>query len=115
MSMHWSAAKERLFAFESDIAVCAGAGSGKTAALVELYLRLLAGETAVGQVAPAEIAAITFTDKAATEMEERIRRGMEARLQAEPHLPWEEHLRQLPEATISTFHSFCARLLREFP
>ena len=79
--MEWSATKQQVFAFESDIVVSAGAGSGKTAALVELYLRLLAGETRFPrELAVEEIVAITFTDKAALEMKERVRSGMAERL-----------------------------------
>jgi ATP-dependent helicase/nuclease subunit A len=115
--MQWSEVKQEVFRFESDIVVSAGAGSGKTAALVELYLRLLAGETALGRtLAVEEIVAITFTDKAATEMKERVRAGVLQRLAAagDPRL-WEERRRALPGAAIATFHSFCARLLRENP
>ena len=76
-SMEWSEVKQQVFAFESDIVVSAGAGSGKTAALVELYLRLLAGETSLGRALEVEeIVAITFTEKAALEMKERVRSGV---------------------------------------
>ena len=115
--MEWSATKQQVFAFESDIVVSAGAGSGKTAALVELYLRLLAGETRFPRaLAVEEIVAITFTDKAALEMKERVRSGMVQRLALgdSPAL-WKGHLRALPSAPIATFHAFCARLLRENP
>jgi ATP-dependent helicase/nuclease subunit A len=115
--MEWSATKQRVFAFESDIVVSAGAGSGKTAALVELYLRLIAGETNLGRrFSVAEIVAITFTDKAALEMKERVRKGMTGRLAAgNREVPWEQELRALSAAPIATFHSFCARILRENP
>ena len=115
--MEWSATKQQVFAFETDIVVSAGAGSGKTAALVELYLRLLAGETSFPRrLAVEEIVAITFTDKAALEMKERVRSGMAERLaRGDSPLLWKENLRALPNAPISTFHAFCARLLRENP
>ncbi|HEY6873779.1 MAG TPA: UvrD-helicase domain-containing protein [Geobacteraceae bacterium] len=116
-AMEWSAAKQEVFAFAGDIVVSAGAGSGKTAALVELYLRLLAGETRFPRpLAVEEIVAITFTDKAAVEMKERVRQGMAARLaRGDGSAPWEKCLRQLPAAPIATFHSFCSRVLRENP
>lgn len=115
--MEWSATKQQVFAFETDIVVSAGAGSGKTAALVELYLRLLAGETSLPrQLAVEEIVAITFTDKAALEMKERVRNGLAQRLaQGDSPALWKANLRALPTAPIATFHSFCARLLRENP
>jgi ATP-dependent helicase/nuclease subunit A len=115
--MEWSATKQQVFAFERDIVVSAGAGSGKTAALVELYLRLIAGETKLDRrLSVPEIVAITFTDKAALEMKERIREGMTGRLTAgDGAAAWEQELRALSAAPIATFHSFCARLLRENP
>lgn len=114
--MEWSETKQRLFRFESDIAVSAGAGSGKTAALVELYLRLLAGETSLpSPLRVEEIVAITFTDKAAAEMRERVRRGVDARLTESGDRLWRQHRRDLSGAAVSTFHAFCARLLREHP
>ena len=116
MTMQWSDTKQELFRLETDIAVSAGAGSGKTAALVELYLRLLAGETSLGEPLPVErIIAITFTDKAAAEMKERVRRGVEERLARTGEKFWKERQRELTTAGISTFHSFCARILRENP
>ncbi|HEX9078660.1 MAG TPA: UvrD-helicase domain-containing protein [Desulfuromonadaceae bacterium] len=115
--MQWSEAKQEVFAFASNIVVSAGAGSGKTAALVELYLRLLAGETSLERALEVEeIVAITFTDKAATEMRERVRKGVLERLAGgDDRQLWERHRRALPGAGISTFHAFCSRILRENP
>ncbi len=115
--MQWSEVKQQVFGFDSSIVVSAGAGSGKTAALVELYLRLLAGETSLPRpLAVEEIVAITFTDKAAAEMKERVREALKKRLQQVEHgADWGKLLRTLPAANISTFHAFCSRILRENP
>jgi ATP-dependent helicase/nuclease subunit A len=115
--MEWSDVKQQLFRFETDTVVSAGAGSGKTAALVELYLRLLAGETSLERpLGVDEIVAITFTEKAAAEMKERVRDGIGERAkQGNARVPWEKLLRTLPAAGISTFHAFCSRVLRENP
>lgn len=115
--MQWSETKEEVFRFESDIVVSAGAGSGKTTALVELYLRLLEGTTSIGRpLAVGEIVAVTFTDKAAVEMKRKIRRAVSERLRdGGDRTLWKERLKALPSAAISTFHSFCATLLRENP
>ena len=87
----------------SDMLVTAGAGSGKTRVLVERYLSLL-GERRIP-----EMAAVTFTDAAATEMRERVRREVHGR----PELT--HHRSDLDEAVIGTIHSLCLRILREHP
>ncbi len=86
-----------------DILVTAGAGSGKTRVLVERYISLL-DEHRIPQ-----IAAVTFTDAAATEMRERVRREVLSR----PELA--HHRADLDEAVIGTIHSLCHRILREHP
>ncbi|MDA0270407.1 MAG: UvrD-helicase domain-containing protein [Chloroflexi bacterium] len=86
-----------------DVAVSAGAGTGKTHVLVERYLHLL------GHCTIPEIVAITFTEAAAAEMRQRVR--MEVMQRAE----LEHHRRFVDEAVIGTIHSFCLRLLREYP
>ena len=87
----------------SDLAVSAGAGSGKTHVLVERYLRLLR------DCSIPEIAAITFTEAAATEMRERVRRAVMS------DAAFERHRTLLDEAAIGTVHALGLRLLREYP
>lgn len=86
-----------------DILVSAGAGSGKTRVLVERYLSLLT-ECRIPQ-----IAAVTFTDAAATEMRDRVRRAVRER----PELAG--HRRDLDQAVIGTLHALCRQILREHP
>ncbi len=96
-----------------NIAVTAGAGSGKTSVLVRRYLWCLEqNEHNVRR-----IVAITFTEKAAGEMLGRIREQVLQRAASDlgsAHL-WDEVLEHLPLANISTIHGFCQKLLREFP
>ncbi|HUA03582.1 MAG TPA: UvrD-helicase domain-containing protein [Solirubrobacteraceae bacterium] len=86
---------------EGDLLLDAGAGSGKTSVLVERFVRsVLEDGLDVGA-----ILTITFTEKAAAEMRERIR----ARLR---ELDADEAARATEGAFISTIHGFCARVLR---
>src|SRR5215469_2257894 len=83
-----------------DMCVVAGPGSGKTTVLVERFRRLVleAG------IAPSRILAITFTEKAAANMKQKL---------AEAFRDRPEERRQLERAYVSTVHGFCMRLLRE--
>ena len=84
--------------------VAAGAGSGKTSVLVERFVRAVREDG----TAPARILAITFTERAAGELRERVR----ARF---AELGEREAARDTEAAFVSTFHGFCARLLRAHP
>ncbi len=100
---------------DANLIVNAGPGSGKTRVLVAHYLDLLMRHS---DWDVESVVAITFTEKAAAEMKERISRVL-LRARKEVPLPkWrdriEEILEHLPEAPIGTIHSFCARLLRKF-
>lgn len=71
------AGRARLFAFERNAVVRAGAGTGKTEALATVYLHLVGGIASTptwprSGVAPERVVALTFTEKAAREMRERI-------------------------------------------
>lgn len=96
-------------------AVSAGAGSGKTSVLTERFLKELHPEKAAGRRVLSRLAAITFTERAAREMRDRIRDACRKKLLACPEAEvdyWLGLLRELEEARISTIHSFCAALLR---
>ena len=94
------------------ISVTAGAGSGKTAVLVHRYLKILLEK----DLLPNQVVAITFTEKAAAELRQRIVKEVNARLQAEPHNTRLEEIKtELLSAQISTIHAFCSRILREYP
>jgi len=104
--------QKRAIELEKDLGVVAGAGSGKTMVLVERLMRLLQS----GNADFSNIVAITFTNKAAAEMKERLRQKIEEKISAgDDGAAWLELKEALPGAQISTIHSLCARLLRENP
>ena len=103
-------------AYEIDkhISVTAGPGSGKTAVLVERYVHILREHS----LSIDQIVAITFTNRAANEMHERLRSELNQMLRIaneEERRRWLNYKRTLDGAVITTIHGFCARLLREFP
>jgi superfamily I DNA/RNA helicase len=95
-----------------NVALEASAGTGKTRVLVDRYINLLKAG-----VDPANILAMTFTRKAATEMRERIiatLRESAARGEVTP-ARWRELRDRTDDIAISTIDAFCLSLLREFP
>jgi ATP-dependent helicase/nuclease subunit A len=103
-------------AYEIDkhVSVTAGPGSGKTTVLVERYIHILREHN----LSIDQIVAITFTNRAANEMHERLRSELNQMLRIaneEERRRWLNYKRTLDGAVITTIHGFCARLLREFP
>ena len=126
--------------FETNLVVSAGAGTGKTTLLVERVLTAI-GE---GKAQVSEIAAITFTDKAAGELRHRLASGLAelgelaggATERCETSAASHAFARQsagpradraaiaaragaaearLDQATVTTIHGFCAEILRAHP
>ncbi|HTB14687.1 MAG TPA: UvrD-helicase domain-containing protein [Bryobacteraceae bacterium] len=91
------AAVERV---NQDVCVVAGPGSGKTRVLIERFAWLVEFH----HLDPSRILAITFTEKAATEIKERLIK----RFANSP-----EHREPIERAWVSTIDGFCARLLQE--
>ena len=97
-----------------SIALSAGAGCGKTFVLTQRFLAGLE-PAEEGDSSLHSMVAITFTDRAAREMRDRIRAACDERLKScsESEVEhWLSVLRGLDSARISTIHSFCASLLR---
>lgn len=93
--------REAVTHVDGPLLVLAAAGSGKTRVITRRIGYLISQG-----IRPYEILAITFTNKAAGEMRERI-----AKLAAEPG---EEDPKPPRGLTVCTFHSLCARLLRQY-
>jgi ATP-dependent helicase/nuclease subunit A len=102
----------------TSLLVEAGAGAGKTTAMVGRMVALVR----TGAAQAGEIAAVTFTRKAAAELRERFQTALERELReavaaddAETATRLDAALRQIDRAFLGTIHAFCARLLRERP
>ena len=99
---------------DRHLSVSAGPGAGKTKVLVERYLQILRTQKASVD----NIVAITFTNRAANEMRERVRNEIDSLLRATSGAErqrWLRHKRALEGAAITTIHGFCSRVLHEFP
>lgn len=92
------AQQEAVRTTEGPVLILAGAGSGKTRALTHRLAYLISEK----KVSPHNILAVTFTNKAAGEMKERMAKLLEVKLDRESSiLPW-----------MGTFHSICVKILR---
>jgi len=125
--------QDRLLAettWDRNVVVVAGAGTGKTTILVNRILNLLLREP--DPLAITEVVALTFTNKAATEMKQRLRSqllrlteqtdDLIATFRTRYHLSAEQvieraraALEQMEKSQIGTLHSFAAHLLRLHP
>ena len=110
----------------SNLIIEAGAGTGKTYALVSRVVALVKSGARMR-----DIVAITFTEAAAAELSERVRSRLEQllddsnpqnesdllaeRLTDEDRMRLERAVSELDEASVQTIHSFAAQLLRERP
>ena len=89
----------------------AGAGTGKTTALVGRVVALVSSGIPIER-----IAAVTFTERAAAELRDRVREGLETERAKgnDPHGYMKDALESLDRAQMSTIHAFCQALLRIF-
>src|SRR5699024_4558234 len=97
----------------SNILVAAAAGSGKTAVLVERIIQKLIAKENPLHID--EILVATFTNAAAEEMRSRIGKALEEAIAEDPgsyHL--KKQLSLLQRASISTLHSFCTSVVRQY-
>lgn len=100
---------------DRNIAITAGAGTGKTTTLTQRYLSILETDETL---TPENIATITFTKDAANEMQDRIRDKVAAKLDAADtpaaYHRWQSVKDDLEDGYVHTIHAFCSRLLHEY-
>lgn len=98
-----------------NLALTANAGSGKTFVLARKYLSALIEDN----IDISNVAAITFTDKAASELYSKISHLLDDRIKSETDSSRKKKLevirRKLISANISTIHSFCIDILKTYP
>ncbi len=98
---------------QGNLLVAAGAGSGKTAVLVERVITLLSRDEQPLDVD--QLLVVTFTNAAAAEMRQRIGEALESLLRQQPENGrLKKQLALLPRASICTLHAFCLDLIRQF-
>ncbi len=113
MAVNWTKNQQRIIDFkDGNLLVAAGAGSGKTAVLTaHIVKRITDPESGVDLDT---LLVVTYTNAAAAEMKERVRKNLEQMLEENPT---DENLSRqiglIPSANISTIHSFCLKLIRE--
>lgn len=111
--MAWT--KEQQAAIDSrgqSLLLSAAAGSGKTAVLVERIIRRLLDPAQPLDIT--ELLVVTFTKAAAAEMAQRVGAALTAALAERDDPALERQLALLPSAHISTLHSFCQDVIRQY-
>ncbi len=108
------AQRDAVECLHKDVIVTAGAGTGKTRTLVARYVRLLEEGKS-----PRRVVAITFTEKAAREMRNRVRKAVSDRAEsagnASEKRRWADIEAGMDAARIGTIHSLCSEILRAHP
>ena len=107
--------QQKALTTEGHLALTANAGSGKTFVLARKYLSILLKKN----IEVPNVAAITFTEKAASELYYKIATLIDENIKTSTDRTDKKKLekirRQLVSANISTIHSFCIDILKQFP
>jgi ATP-dependent helicase/nuclease subunit A len=101
---------------DRSLLVEASAGTGKTHAIVEAIVEVCARRDP--RLPLTRVAAVTFTEKAASELQDRLRKRLADLASKEPEdvaRRAKESLEELDRAQVGTIHAFCSSLLRERP
>lgn len=107
--------KEAVYSIDKNVLVSAGAGSGKTHVLVERYIEVLRSDS---ELTVADLVAVTFTKKAASEMRTRLKARFQAlkdSAEGDERQRWLMCMADIDGARIGTIHSLCDSILKAFP
>lgn len=108
--MNYTPEQQAAIAEEGKVIVSASAGSGKTFVMINRLVRLVLSGVSVKNVL-----VLTFTNKAAAQMRDKLRRALIAKIkesEGKTRDRLKAELEALPLADIGTIHGFCARLVR---
>jgi len=110
----WTKAQQRAITYkDGNLLVAAGAGSGKTAVLVERVISYITDTQDPLDID--RLLVVTFTNAAAAEMRQRIAEALEQKIASEEDTArLKKQLSLLPRASISTLHAFCLDMVRQF-
>ena len=108
--MKWTQQQREAIEYRnSNVLLAAAAGSGKTAVLVQRVIEMIEKD----KISVNELLVLTFTDAAASEMREKIKRAINLALRENPD---DEHMQKqkllIHSSSISTVHSFCMNTLK---
>ncbi len=97
---------------KGDILVSAAAGSGKTAVLVKRIINLITKDEPVDMD---RLLVVTFTNAAAAQMKQRLRKALKEQLLSDPeNVNLNRQMSLINQAQITTLHSFCLTIIRRF-
>jgi len=107
--------RDRIINYDGHIFIVAGAGTGKSTIIADKLLRLLEEGKLTGLK---NVAAITYTNKAAAELKWKIEEKLYHKISETPSkelaAKLQRSLDSINECAIGTIHSFCVRLLRKY-
>ncbi|MBO5526219.1 MAG: UvrD-helicase domain-containing protein [Clostridia bacterium] len=114
MSVTYTAEQALAIGARGKTIVSASAGSGKTFVMIEKLVGLILDEANV-----TDILAVTFTTKAASQMKEKLKTALikkigDKSISDEQRKTLKEKLVMLPQADVSTIHSFCSKIIRRY-
>ena len=99
--------KQAIYTKDCNLLVAAGAGSGKTAVLVERIVNKVVNEG----IDIDKLLVVTFTNSAALEMRERLSDRLFSEIETNPKLY--DQIKLLSKASITTIDSFCLRVVKD--